>query len=113
MSGKMGLTKQYLRFVPSPPFGLIASAKGGVRFLRRNHAGGGSSRKSQPVVHVAAACAEDVVVWNVKTGEKATVCRGGSDGAQKAHEVSALAVHQDKIAVGYEDGVVKLFQDGE
>lgn len=89
----MGLTKQYLRYVPKSSFGLISSAKGGIVSLG-----------SQNIF--ASATAENVTVWNVKTGAKIVELKTESHG-----EITALAQnpHNGALAVGYADGTIKLF----
>ena len=90
----MGLTKQYLRYVAESSFGAIASAKGGLVCVP------GSKRNV-----VAASCAENVNLWNLKSGEREVVLRG-----QKA-EVTSMAFEEKSgtMAVGYNDGSIKLF----
>ena len=95
----MGLTKQYLRYAPNSAFGLIASPKGGIVSLGDKNL-------------AAVAAAENVLIWNLKTGEKAAqfTLTSGNHG-----DVTALAVspHFDKLAVGLHDGVIKMFSQNE
>ena len=88
----MGVTKQYLRYVLESTFGIIASAKGGVVSIGDKNL-------------VASATAENVTVWNLKTGERVLVLPGGKS------EVTAIAVspNQDRLAIGYGDGNIKMF----
>ena len=53
----MGLTRQYLRYAAKSSFGLISSAKGGLVSLGDKNL-------------VASATAENVTIWNLKTGNK-------------------------------------------
>lgn len=62
----MGLTKQYLRFVPSEVFGLVGTNKSNVVFLKIR----GSAGR-----YCAAGACEDVIVWDLRTGEKVTIVR--------------------------------------
>lgn len=58
----MGLTKQYLRYVPSAVFGLIGSHKANVVFVRLR--GGEQGR------YVAVGACEHVFIWDVRKAEK-------------------------------------------
>ena len=55
---------------------------------------------------VAAAAAENVKVWNLKTGDRMLTLISG-----ERHEVSCIAVNQNgqTLAAGYEDGSLRLF----
>ena len=94
----MGLTKQYLRYVPQASFGLIASHKGGLVSLGDKNL-------------VASATAECVTIWNLKTGEKLAELIASSN----YQEVTALTVNEqyDKIAFGFNDGSIKMFSRDE
>ncbi len=90
----MGLTKQYRRFVAGGSFGLVGSTRGGAK------------RLPWKADLVAAAAAELVTLWNLRTGEKVgELGKGESD-----KEVTALeAAKKTTLAVGYHDGAVRLF----
>ena len=55
---------------------------------------------------MASAAAENVNVWNLKTGEKALTLSSG-----EKHEVSCIQGNGNgkTLAVGYEDGSLRLF----
>ncbi|CAL9690674.1 unnamed protein product [Knipowitschia caucasica] len=93
----MGLTKQYLRYVPSAVFGVIGSQKANIAFVTLR--GGEKGR------FVAVAACEQVFIWDVRKGEKVLILQG------QKHEVTFLCPSPDgiHIAVGYEDGAVKIF----
>ncbi|XP_053353298.1 WD repeat-containing protein 3 [Clarias gariepinus] len=93
----MGLTKQYLRYVPSAVFGLIGSQKANVVFVQLR--GGEQGR------YVAVGACEHVFIWDVRKAEKVLILEG------KKHEVTYLCPSPDgiHIAVGYEDGGVRIF----
>ncbi|KAI5106988.1 WD repeat-containing protein 3 [Silurus meridionalis] len=93
----MGLTKQYLRYVASAVFGLIGSQKANVVFVRLK--GGEQGR------YVAVGACEHVFIWDVRKAEKVLILEG------KKHEVTYLCPSPDgiHIAVGYEDGGVRIF----
>uniref|UniRef100_A0A8C9T7M5 WD repeat domain 3 n=1 Tax=Scleropages formosus TaxID=113540 RepID=A0A8C9T7M5_SCLFO len=97
----MGVTKQYLRYVPSAVFGVIGGPKANVAYVTLR--GGERGR------HVAVAACEHVFVWDVRKAEKVIVApcltvvlvlRGSK------HEVTYLSPSPDgaRLAVGYEDG---------
>ncbi|XP_077946986.1 WD repeat-containing protein 3 isoform X2 [Gasterosteus aculeatus] len=99
----MGLTKQYLRYAASAVFGVIGSQKANIAYVTLR--GGERGR------HVAVAACEHVFIWDVRKGEKVLILRG------QKHEVTFLCPSPDgvHIAVGYEDGAVRVFslQNGE
>ncbi|XP_039277698.1 WD repeat-containing protein 3 isoform X2 [Nilaparvata lugens] len=92
----MGLTKQYLRYVPSGKCNIINSPDCNLVFV---------PLKAIEGRFVASGASEDVIVWDLRLGEKAVVFPG------EKHEVSKLAASPDKqsLAVGYTDGSVKTF----
>ncbi|XP_004081424.1 WD repeat-containing protein 3 [Oryzias latipes] len=93
----MGLTKQYLRYAPSAVFGVIGSQKANIAYVTLR--GGERGR------YVAVAACEHVFVWDVRKGEKVLILQG------QKHEVSFLCPSPDgvHVAVGYEDGAVRIF----
>ncbi|EZA47881.1 hypothetical protein DMN91_003248 [Ooceraea biroi] len=92
----MGLTKQYLRYVPAGNTNIVASSKCNIVFV---------ILEGQEGRFVAVGACEHVYIWDLRLGEKAQVLSG-----EKAC-VSRLAASPDKrhIAVGYADGTVKTF----
>lgn len=62
----MGLTKQYLRYVPSAVFGVIGSQKANITYVTLR--GGERGR------YVAVAACEHVFIWDVRKGEKVRFC---------------------------------------
>ncbi|XP_061580389.1 WD repeat-containing protein 3 [Cololabis saira] len=93
----MGLTKQYLRYAATAVFGVIGSQKANITYVTLR--GGEKGR------FVAVAACEHVFIWDVRKAEKVLILRG------LKHEVSFLCPSPDgvHIAVGYEDGAVKIF----
>ncbi|KAM9804715.1 WD repeat-containing protein 3 [Neosynchiropus ocellatus] len=93
----MGLTKQYLRYAPSAVFGVIGSQKANICYVTLR--GGEKGR------YVAVAACEQVFIWDVRKGEKVLILQG------QKHEVTFLCPSPDgvHIAVGYEDGAVRIF----
>jgi U3 small nucleolar RNA-associated protein 12 len=59
----MGLTKQYLRYIPSGNFNIIASSGCNVVFLTLD---------GQEGRFVGVGACEDIVVWDMRLGEKVT-----------------------------------------
>ncbi|XP_060076229.1 WD repeat-containing protein 3-like [Ylistrum balloti] len=92
----MGLTKQYLRYVQDAVFGLVASQKSNVVFMEL---------KGMRGRHCAVGVCEDVIIWDVRTGEKYMTLKGDK------HEVTKIARSPDRrhMAVGYNDGMVRIF----
>lgn len=117
----MGLTKQYLRYVASAVFGVIGSQKANIAYVTLR--GGERGR------YVAVAACEHVFVWDVRKGEKvrpqlrhqkpprppdvnsAYVFAQVMILEGQKHEVTFLCPSPDgvHIAVGYEDGAVRIF----
>lgn len=93
----MGLTKQYLRYVSSAVFGVIGSQKANITFV--------SLRGGEKGRYIAVAACEHVFIWDVRKGEKVLILQG------QKHEVTFLCPSPDglHLAVGYEDGAVKIF----
>ncbi|XP_068602448.1 WD repeat-containing protein 3 [Brachionichthys hirsutus] len=93
----MGLTKQYLRYVSSAVFGVIGSQKANIAYVTLR--GGERGR------YVAVAACEHVFIWDVRKGEKVLILQG------QKHEATFLCPSPDgiHIAVGYEDGAVRIF----
>ncbi|XP_077473964.1 WD repeat-containing protein 3 [Stigmatopora argus] len=93
----MGLTKQYLRYVSGPVFGLIGSQKANICYVTLR--GGEQGR------HVAVAACEHVFIWDTRKAEKVMILPG------QKHEVTFIRPSPDRIhvAVGYEDGAVRIF----
>ncbi|XP_056145530.1 WD repeat-containing protein 3 [Lampris incognitus] len=93
----MGLTKQYLRYAATAVFGVIGSQKANIAYVTLR--GGERGR------HVAVAACEHVFIWDVRKAEKVLILQGNK------HEVTFLCPSPDgvHIAVGYEDGTVRLF----
>ncbi|KAK3576496.1 hypothetical protein CHS0354_034171 [Potamilus streckersoni] len=92
----MGLTRQYLRYVPSSVFGLIGSQKSNVVYLEIHGVLGKYC--------MVGAC-EDVIVWDLRTGEKVLTLKGDNQ------EVTKVARSPDKkhVAVGYNNGMIRIF----
>jgi U3 small nucleolar RNA-associated protein 12 len=60
----MGLTKQYLRYVPAGSFNIIASAGCNVVFV---------TLEGQEGKFVAVGACEDIIIWNMRRGEKVKI----------------------------------------
>ncbi|XP_067008670.2 WD repeat-containing protein 3 [Anabrus simplex] len=92
----MGLTKQYLRYVPAGKFNIIASSNCNVVFVTLH---------GQEGRYVAVGACEDIIVWDLRLGEKALVLPGDK------HEVTYLTESPTRryLAAGYSDGTVKVF----
>ena len=64
----MPLTKQYLRYVPAGSHGIVCSRKTGALLLEKRERG----RKKLLAI---APALEDVIVWDLKTGDKVRKCK--------------------------------------
>uniref|UniRef100_A0A3Q3E665 WD repeat-containing protein 3 n=1 Tax=Hippocampus comes TaxID=109280 RepID=A0A3Q3E665_HIPCM len=93
----MGLTKQYLRYVAGAVFGVIGSQKANICYVML--------RGSERGRYVAVAACEHVFIWDTRKAEKVLILAG------QKHEVTFLRPSPDGVhlAVGYEDGAVRLF----
>ncbi|KAK1797615.1 hypothetical protein P4O66_007909 [Electrophorus voltai] len=93
----MGLTRQYLRYAAGPVFGVIASPKANVAFV--------TLRGGERARYAAVGACEHVFVWDLRTAEKVLVLEG------KKHAVTCLRPSPDGVhlAVGYEDGSIRVF----
>ncbi|OQR79441.1 WD repeat-containing protein 3-like [Tropilaelaps mercedesae] len=96
----MGVTTQYLRFVAGASFGAVNNTDGRAVFVRI---------KSAKHRYVAVTVCEDVILWDLKTKDKLTVCKG-----DKSEAVRLCILDGGLLAVGYADGIVKIFsfEDG-
>ncbi|PSN31419.1 WD repeat-containing protein 3 [Blattella germanica] len=92
----MGLTKQYLRYAPAGNFNIIASSNCNVVFVTLD---------GQEGRYVGVAACEDIIIWDMRLGEKALVLPGDK------YEVTYLCASPNKqhLAAGYLDGTVKVF----
>nr|XP_039255830.1 WD repeat-containing protein 3-like [Styela clava] len=92
----MGLSKQYLRYLPFSQFGVVASQRCNVLFL---------SMRNSSTRYVAAGSCEHVNIWDVKTNRKVMVLKG------EKYSVTCLAKSPSghHLAVGYSDGSLRIF----
>uniref|UniRef100_A0A6I8RCF7 WD repeat-containing protein 3 n=3 Tax=Xenopus tropicalis TaxID=8364 RepID=A0A6I8RCF7_XENTR len=96
LPGHMGLTKQYLRYAASAVFGLIANQKANVAFI---------TLRGERGRYVAVGACEHVFIWDTRRGEKVLILQG------QKQEVTRLCPSPDglSLAVGYEDGSIRIF----
>lgn len=92
----MGLTKQYLRYVPNGKFNIINSPECNISFIKQNEAGR----------YVTVGAGEDVIIWDLKLSKKILVIE------DENNTVTRLVVNGNstQLAVGYSDGTVKTFE---
>ncbi|KAG9470052.1 WD repeat-containing protein 3 [Eleutherodactylus coqui] len=92
----MGLTKQYLRYAPSALFGVVGSAKCNVCYV---------PLRGEKGRYVAVGACEHVFIWDTRKGEKVLILHG------QKKEVTRLCPSPDglSLAVGYEDGAIRIF----
>ena len=65
----MVLTKAYLRYVQSACFGVVSSLRANVVFVRRRI----NRTSKQIALYAVCPALENVVIWDVRRGEKVTV----------------------------------------
>ncbi|EDV20491.1 uncharacterized protein TRIADDRAFT_31835 [Trichoplax adhaerens] len=94
----MVLTKSYQRYQPAGVFGVIASPNANIL-----------SYRDQSNVIVAPAL-EDVYIWDIRLGRKLAVYHGDQNAEVTALANSSNWVH---IAVGYNDGTIKLWNTND
>ncbi|XP_068755786.1 WD repeat-containing protein 3-like [Montipora capricornis] len=101
----MVFTKAYLRYVQSTCFGIVCSLKANSVFITRRAGKSGT----QVTPYAACPSLESVVIWDLRRGEKTSILKGDK------HEVTALQASPDQqvLAVGYEDGTIKLWRLGD
>ncbi|XP_069491858.1 WD repeat-containing protein 3 [Ambystoma mexicanum] len=92
----MGLTKQYLRYAATAVFGVIASPKANVVFV---------TLRGEKGRYVAVAACEHVFIWDLRKSEKVLILPG------LKQEVTYLCPSPNGLflAVGYEDGSIRIF----
>lgn len=110
----MPVTKQYLRYESSGAFGVVCSRKTGALLINEKKG------KDQVLAAISPAL-EHVIIWNLKTSQKASekilkfnllyFKKQIGILAGERHEVTSLSSHAPSLllAVGYEDGAMRLF----
>jgi len=96
----MGITRQYLRWSQTSLFGCICSPNAGIHYITNSKYGPNERL-------VATAVCENVIIWDVKTGEQVIQL---IDENNKS-EVTCLAANAETglIASGHSDGSVRVF----
>ncbi|KAH8157787.1 hypothetical protein CIB48_g10463 [Xylaria polymorpha] len=95
------MVKSYLKYEHAKSFGLVTSATSNILWTSRD---GSSTGAGQAIV----AANEEVISWDIKTGDVLNRWRDSSCAAQ----VTAIAqskIDKDVFAVGYEDGSIRLW----
>ncbi|KAM3935805.1 WD repeat-containing protein 3 [Leptodactylus fuscus] len=92
----MGLTRQYLRYAASALFGVVASFKSNICYV---------TLRGEKGRYVAVGACEHVFIWDTRKGEKVLILQG------QKQEVTQLRPSPDglSLAVGYEDGSIRIF----
>jgi U3 small nucleolar RNA-associated protein 12 len=88
----MGLTTQHLKYHPVGVFGLVTSGRCPPAYI-------------SPRV-VACSCVENVLLWNVVTGQRVALLRGETSPVTHI----ALRPGNTVLAVGYQDGSIGMFE---
>ncbi|KAI0205041.1 WD domain-containing protein [Astrocystis sublimbata] len=95
------MVKSYLKYEHATSFGLVTSATSNILWAPRD---GSTTSAGQAIV----AANEEVVSWDIKTGDVLNRWRDPACAAQ----VTAIAqsnIDKDVFAVGYEDGSIRLW----
>ena len=94
----MGITKDYLRFIPSSKCNIISSSNCNIARVK-------CKDDDKHVRYIATGAAEDVIIWDCKLSKKVRVIEGDK------HECWSLASawRTDHLAAGYRDGTVELY----
>ncbi|KAL3284711.1 hypothetical protein HHI36_018859 [Cryptolaemus montrouzieri] len=92
----MGLTKQYLRYIPAGNFNIIASSTCNVVFV---------TLESQEGRFIAVGACEHIIIWDLRLGEKAQVLSGEKSAATSI----CASPNKRHLAVGYADGNIQVF----
>ncbi|XP_057671802.1 WD repeat-containing protein 3 [Diorhabda carinulata] len=92
----MGLTKQYLRYIPAGNFNIVASQACNVCFVTLD---------GQEGRFVAVGACEHIIIWDLRLGEKAQVLPG------EKSVVTSLAASPNKrhLAAGYSNGDIQIY----
>ncbi|CAG9855714.1 unnamed protein product [Phyllotreta striolata] len=92
----MGLTKQYLRYIPGGNFNIITSHPCNTCFV---------TLEGQEGRFIAVGGCEHIIIWDLRLGEKAQILSG-----EKA-VVTAICASPNKrhLAAGYSDGIVQIY----
>lgn len=92
----MGLTKDYLRYVPAGNFNIISSNNCNAVFV---------ILQGQIGRFIAVGACEHIIIWDLRLGEKAQVLPG-----EKAAVTTICASPNIRnLAAGYSDGIVQVF----
>ncbi|KAB0792110.1 hypothetical protein PPYR_14071 [Photinus pyralis] len=92
----MGLTKEYLRYVPAGNFNIVTSTNCNAVFVALN---------GQEGRYVAVGACEHVIVFDLRLGEKAQVLLGEKSPAT----FLCASPNKRNLAVGYADGIVQVY----
>jgi len=102
----MPIAKTYKRYAPLESFGVVGSIRSCCLLVDHLPGRDGSSKNSKKnSQYVITAALENVIVWDVRRGEKIAVLRGTK------HEVTMITKNSSSkmLAVGYNDGSIKLW----
>ncbi|KAM4048633.1 LOW QUALITY PROTEIN: WD repeat-containing protein 3 [Anomaloglossus baeobatrachus] len=94
-SRRHGPHRQYLRYAASALFGVVAGVKSNVCYV---------TLRGEKGRYVAAGACEHVFIWDTRKGEKVLVLRGQKQEVTRLRLPDGLA-----LAVGYEDGSIRIF----
>ncbi|CAK7200532.1 beta transducin [Sporothrix eucalyptigena] len=98
------MVKSYLKFEQARSFGVVASGTSNLVWANNST----SSTSKTGSGHAIVAANEDVLVWDIKKGEQLGRWHDDKNKAQVT-ALAASGVDGDVVAVGYEDGSVRLW----
>lgn len=93
----MGLTKQYLRYVPVQTFGMIASPRSNIAFMNIDSIEGR---------YCVVGCSETLLVWDLRTGEK--VLQVSNDDRKEVCQITA-SPNMMYVAAGLSNGNIEIY----
>ncbi|CAK7273134.1 beta transducin [Sporothrix epigloea] len=107
------MVKSYLKFEQTRSFGVVASGTSNLIWATGSSPNSftnphNTSRSTTGSGHAIVAANEDVLVWDIKKGEQLSRWHDDKNKAQIT-ALAASGTDRDVVAVGYEDGSVRLW----
>ncbi|CAK7225590.1 beta transducin [Sporothrix bragantina] len=107
------MVKSYLKFEQARSFGVVASGTSNLVWAAGSNPSAftnphNTSKSTTGSGHAIVAANEDVLVWDIKKGEQLSRWHDDKNKAQVT-ALAASGVDRDVVAVGYEDGSVRLW----
>lgn len=103
------MVKSYLKFEQARSFGVVASSTSNLVWAPSSTTSYfNNSTTATGAGHALVAANEDVLVWDIKKGEQLNRWHDEKNKAQVT-AIAASQIDKDVVAVGYEDGSVRLW----